>query len=126
MTNRCKNNEGRKLTEESKGMSGFSECDTKTLERSDLKQIQDSVQPCRHPAHAELVTTPCEAAGNVQGKPEPSGRTGLGEGRTGEREQICASVVNHGHRTLADTMIMGSTRSGVFQKPRREHRCPGV
>src|SRR4051812_49195734 len=65
---------------------GFSGA-TRSRLRGVVREItQSSVQLCRYRAHAGLVTVRCEAARNVQGKPEPSGQPGLGEARTGERK----------------------------------------
>jgi hypothetical protein len=101
---------------------GILRCDTKSLERSDLKTDTGQCSSWRHPAHAGLLTARCEAAGNVQGEPKPSGRTGLGEGRTGERERISVSAVTPGHRTLVNTMISGPIWTEESQNPRHEHQ----
>ena len=105
---------------------GIIRCDTKSLERSDLKTDTGQCSSCRHLAHAGLVTARCEAAGNVQGEPEPSGRTGLGEGRTGERERISAQAsLPPGHqRILVNMMISGLTWSEESENPQREHQWP--
>src|SRR5215211_2350365 len=105
---------------------GILRCDTKSLERSDLKTDTGQCSSCRHLAHAGLVTARCEAAGNVQGEPEPSGRTGLGEGRTGERERISAQAsLPPGHqRILVNMMISGLTWSEESENPQREQQWP--
>ena len=72
-------------------------CDTRSLERSSPKWTRDGVRSRRHPARASSVTNWCEAAGEVQGEPEPGEQTGSGEGRTGERkmsESADASIEN--------------------------------
>src|SRR5215213_4552163 len=68
------------------GYTALDQCETKSHERSGLQWTRDSVRSRRHPARAQLVTEACEAAGEVQGEPEPGGQTGSGEGRTGERK----------------------------------------
>ena len=60
-------------------------CDTKSLRCSGRKtpiRVQDRFLPLR----ASSVTRGCEARGQAQGRPEPSGLTGRGKGGTGERE----------------------------------------